>query len=110
MLFFSAIALGVEMQSFCRLGADVTLQSFENASHLGLLRDDRTISVILQILSRHHSRTAKAQKAAQGLWDWALSGFGWSGPSKPQPRRELTARKEAVTVRHPAALQDLVPQ
>lgn len=91
------------------LGDDVTLQSFEKASHLGLLKDDRTIRVILHLLTLHSRKPSRS-----GWLGWALEwarGLGADGSSTPVARRQLTDRQDAYTLRHPhtGPLRDFGP-
>ena len=86
----------------CRLGDDVTLQSFEKASHLGLLKDDRTIRVILHLLGMHSGESNKSRWWVRRAWEWARGmGSAWEDGRPAGTRRQLTERQDTFTLRHP---------
>ena len=60
----------------CRLSDDARLQSFENATHLGLLEDDRIVQVIVNMLTDGHAKP-ECHGAWQCFKDW--SKRWWSG-------------------------------
>lgn len=84
------------LEACSRLGEDVTLQSFEKASHLGLLKDDRPIQVILHLLTLHSSERSGFGGWLERAWDWARGSR-----QTPVARRQLTDRQDAYTLRHP---------
>jgi lysophospholipase-3 len=94
------------LEACSRLGDDVTLQSFEKASHLGLLKDDRAVRVIVHLLSLHGgAKDARSSWLARAM-DWAR---GWSRVEEDAhvARRQLTDRQDAYTLRHPSTLPEV---
>jgi len=78
----------------------VTLQSFEKASHLGLLKDDRTIQVILHLLDLHSGGPGRSGGWLGRAWE-LVRGVGGTPRDLLSARRQLTERRDAYTLRHP---------
>ena len=69
----------------CRLGKDVSLQSFQNASHLGLLQDQRVIDVVVKLLKKHSSKAAfdDFKNVGENWWSSALQPL-WMQSATPK--------------------------
>lgn len=77
----------------------MSLQSFEKASHLGLLKDDRAIGAIVKLVKEHSDNKSIRRTPAEtfSFWPSSFKAF-WTGEV---PRRQLTDRGDAYTLRHP---------